>query len=655
MQVVSIEVWYHSMISLMIQSPEFSKTIELPGDKEVFLERKKGTGFCIKTEYDGVYGMGEKFDTLNQKGRSVENQVIEKFCNQGTYTYCAMPFFVTDTGLGIYIETKEKTIFSFQNMITCELPKEAVIYVFTGSIKEVVCDYMKLSGAAKLPPEYAFGVWISANRWNSQKDVERQLSCLEKYDFPASVLVLEAWSDEATFYIWNGADYEARKQKEGFHYEDFDFSHSTYWNNPREMIERLHDKGLKLVLWQIPVFKKQEDKEEVSIQLQLDKEYAIDHRLCVMNENQTPYAIPNGNWFEGSYIPDFTNAKTREFWFAKRQYLLDIGVDGFKTDGGEFIYKEDVTFSDGTTGKQGKNQYCQEYINAYADFISEKNVLFSRAGYTGTHTATILWAGDHESTNEELKNVLVAGLSAAMSGIPFWSFDIGGFAGKLPSMDLYLRSTQFACFCPIMQWHSEPDGGQFRELMAGIEGNNERSPWNMAQVYGKSDVLEEIRYWHKLRMKLIPYLFSVAKESSLQYKPMMRSLIYMFQNDRKTIRMEDEYMLGDSILVAPLLEENQRSREVYLPEGEWYGFFSETKYQGNTTIRSGESEKFPVYIRSGYSMPLQEKDHIKIQLCGEIGSDQLYTKESILEYQWHHDKISVKGVVAENIEWCFMQ
>ena len=112
----------------------------------------------------------------------------------------------------------------------------------------------------------------------------------------------------------------------------------------------------------------------------------------------------------------------------------------------------------------------------------------------GQHTAPCHWGGDQQSTNDELRHVLSAGLSAALSGILFWGFDLAGFAGPLPTLDLYRRATMLACFTPIMQWHSEPDGGQFKELMPGGEGNNERSPWNMAAVYNSPEFVTEMRF-----------------------------------------------------------------------------------------------------------------------------------------------------------------
>lgn len=591
------------MIFEIIKGQGYQKRIPLGNGLYAQIRRTEAEKLVIDVPYQGVYGLGEKFDSVNQKGKTVETQVIEKFCNQGNISYCVTPFFITDSGLGIYIKTGKKTVISLQDEIICEIPKEAEVTVFTGSIGEIIQDYVGLFQKPKLPPRYAFGIWVSANHWNCEADVDRLLAELEEYRFPASVIVLEAWSDEATFYIWNGAEYKPEKSKEGFSYEDFDFRNSPYWKDPKGMIEKLHEKGKKLVLWQIPVFKGMEP-DRTSEQLDLDKEYAIEHGLAVLNKDGTPYEIPEGNWFEGSYIPDFTNEKTREFWFRKRQYLTDIGVDGFKTDGGEFIYSKDVLFSDGTDGEEGKNQYCQDYINAYSHFITEDQVLFSRAGYAGASGTPILWAGDHQSTNDELKNVLRAALSSAMSGILFWSFDIGGFAGSLPSLDLYRRSTQMAVFTPVMQWHSEPDGGQFRELMPGAEGNNERSPWNIAMAYNKPEFIEEMRYWHMLREALLPYIYESAQTAVRESRPMMRPLVFDYQADRAVTDIEDEYLFGDSLLVAPFMEEDQTSRKVYLPEGKWHDLFTGRCYEGKKWHESDRKSRLPVYIKADATIPV---------------------------------------------------
>lgn len=620
----------------------------------------------ISIPYQGVYGMGEKFNGLNQKGSAAENQIIEKFCYQGDKTYCAAPFFVTNTGFGIYVDTMQKTMFAFGDQIRLTIPESAPIFVFTGTIPEIISDYMKLTGPVKLPPKYAFGVWISANHWNCQQKVLEQLSFIEQYQYPVNVIVLEAWSDEATFYIWHGAKYQPSAER-ALIYEDFDFSSSDYWPDPANLINTLHKQGIRLVLWQIPVYKKQSIDENICHQLELDKKEAVTNRLCVMKTDQSPYQIPEGNWFAGSMIPDFTNEATKESWFAKRQYLLDMGIDGFKTDGGEFIYQHDITFANKTDGRQAKNQYAQDYTKAYTEFLNENKVLFSRAGFTGAHTTPILWSGDQQSDNEELKSVLSAGLSAAMTGIPFWSFDIAGFAGTLPSLDLYRRATQFSCFCPVMQWHSEPDGGQFKELMPGASGNNERSPWNMALAHQCPEFVEEIRFWYYLRLNMLPYLYSEALKCRHENRPMMKPLVYQWPGDGEAVKAVDEYMLGDSLLVAPLLEESSRQREVYLPAGDWYGLFTHKKYPGGERIISDEQERMPVYLRAGTALVVQQNaaddlggyvsnqvygiDHIHLVLAGSRGSYDFYDELQHIHMDWKDKEVIVHAMDDMHISW----
>lgn len=568
--------------------------------------QREGRGhLTITLPYRGAYGMGERYDALNQKGRTVVNRVEEKFCFQGDKTYCPAPFFWTDTGFGLYAETNEVTTFRFEeDGIAVDLPPDCGAALFAGTPAEIIRDYMGLFGPARLPPEWAFGPWISANRWDTQAEAEAQLQKLREYGFPASVLVLEAWSDEATFYIWNGAKYTPVPDGGALERGDFDFAGSP-WPDPEGMIRALHDAGLRLVLWQVPVYKKQGAEEVPNRQNDLDRADARARGLCVRNGDGAPYVIPEGHWFAGSMVPDFTYPDTVEGWFAKRRYLLDMGVDGFKTDGGEFICGDDARFHDGSTGRQGQNRYPQDYTRAYTKFLGEGRVLFSRAGYAGQHTTPIHWAGDQQSQNRELKSALTAGLSAALTGIPFWGFDIGGFAGPLPTLDLYRRATQLACFCPIMQWHSEPDGGQFRELMPGAEGNNERSPWNMAETYQAPEFLEEMRFWHRLRVNLRPYLWMTARDCAAHSRPMMRPLVYDWPDDPLAAAADDEFLLGDSLLVAPLLKENAENRAVYLPQGQWVGLFDQIWHEGGRKVTAGGNFRPPVFLRRGFGLPLE--------------------------------------------------
>lgn len=614
----------------------------------------------IDLPYAAVYGMGEKYDALNQKGRTVTNRVEEKFCFQGDKTYNPAPFFWTDSGFGLYADTREVTRFAFEEQrIRVELPAECEVVLFSGTPGQIIRDYVSLFGPMKLPPKWAFGPWISANHWDTQQKTLQAARELDTNHCPATVLVLEAWSDEATFYIFNGARFVPKDGGRPLGREDFSYPDDGPWPDPDAMIEELHRAGLHLVLWQVPVYKKQGSDEVISAQNELDRQDAAARGLCVHNADGTPYTIPQGHWFAGSMIPDFTNPETVRSWFARRKYLLEMGVDGFKTDGGEFVCDPDVRFADGSTGLQGTNAYPQSYTSAYTDFIGPERVLFSRAGYAGQHTTPCHWAGDQQSVNSELRGALNAGLSAAMTGIPFWGFDIAGFAGPLPTPDLYRRATMMACFCPIMQWHSEPDGGQFRELMPGGEGNNERSPWNMEKASGQAGFAEEMAFWHRVRMNLLPYLYSEALRSVEESAPMMRPLAYLWPHDPQCVAAQEEYMLGESLLVAPLLEEEQCTRTLYLPQGRWYSLFTHRVQEGGCVVESRTEERFPVYLREGQVLALHlpsrqplgtdvgngmEPVHgLRLILAGEQGSCLFRTAPGApaLQIRWDGDTVEL--------------
>ena len=397
-------------------------------------------------------------------------------------------------------------------------------------------------------------MWISANGWNSDAEVDAQLKALKQYDYPADVMVLEAWSDERTFYRWNGAE---------------------HWVNPAEAVRRIREAGLHLILWQIPVIKQEHDGAP-GAQLLEDEREAVEKKLCIFLKNGVPYRIPEGVWFSGSLLPDFTNPETLAWWFEKRKYLLDMGVEGFKTDGGEFLLDDTAVLHDGSSGMEAHNQYPGQYIAAYHRFMEENGVrglTFSRADSTGAQTRPIHWAGDQLSTWNELRSQLQAGISSGLSGVLFWGFDIGGFAGELPSVELYLRATEFGCFSPVMQWHAEPRSGQF--YATHEDGfNNDRSPWNLADKLHEPRILEISVKYAKLRKALQPYLIQEAAWCTEHGRPMMAHLCLDFPEDENACACADQYMLGRDLLVCPIVEEGVTVRRVWLPQGIWKHYFT---------------------------------------------------------------------------------
>lgn len=596
---------------------------------------KTGTGFrvTLKRPYRAVFGFGEKFDSCDQKGKLVRACVRERCFYQGDYTYLSMPFFLTPDGFGLYVETYAEVDFDLrqEGEITVEFPvgsrgEEAKVWLLEGTPKEIITEFRSLAGMPRLFPKWVLGAWMSSNRWHTQAEIEEQLELTKKHNFPHSVLVIEPWSDHSTYYLWSGSSCKPKKGGEVISAKDVDTSTSAFWQDPKKLVDDVHAAGLKLLLWTVPSHAQGENiMSSCNVDQRLaDNEFVREEGEVVKNADGTAYEIPH-TWCIGDMVPDFTNPVASEHWFNRFRHLKDIGIDGFKTDGGEFIHDHTVKFSDGTTGLEGQNEFCVNYSRAYAEFIGEKGIVFSRAGGQETPCFSVVWAGDQESTWSEYRSILKAGLTASMSGVNCWGFDIGGFAGYLPTKELYCRAVETAAFVPVMQWHSEAVRNG-RCDFTGAWKINDRSPWNMADFHKDPAMLPRLRESFFLHYNLLPYQYALQLESHKTGVPPMRHLVLEFPADEKTYGIEDEFMLGDAILVAPVLEDYTDSRSVYLPEGKWYNLYTGNCYGGG--VHSLKLGRTPALLRDNRCVPLNLKGG---KLCSDVGSKpDCYTELTFL-------------------------
>lgn len=544
-----------------------------------------------------MYGTGERYADLEFSGRTVDHHVFNQYRDQGMRTYMPVPLAISSKGYGLYLHTGTYSEFRFGSRLGDRFEAEAELvpdrprlelYVFPGKPAEVLEAYTDVTGKPLLPPKWAFGPWMSSNNWDSQAVVMEQVERTVRHRIPATVLVLEQWSDEATFYIFNDSQYEPKSGFDVHRYEDFRFPEWGRWPDPKGMVEAIHAHGIRVLLWQIPVIKFMEGIPHA--QRDEDERTALEHGLVVRRPDGSPYRIPPFEWFKESLVADFTNPLTRKWWFEKRRYLIeDVGVDGFKTDGGECIYG-DVVFHDGRTGLEMRNLYPNLYIGAYHDFVRELTggdaVTFSRAGYAGAQNYPLHWAGDERSTFEAFRSSIIAGLTGGMSGIPFWGWDLAGFHGDVPTAELYVRSAQMAAFCPVMQYHAESKG-QF---------NQDRTPWNVAERTGKPWVLTLYKRYADLRMNLLPYIYDQAIRTSRTGVPLMRAMALAYPDDPRCARLKEQYMFGDALLVAPVAEEGRTVKDVYFPEGWWLPLFGGEMREGGRMERvPAPLEEIPVF------------------------------------------------------------
>jgi alpha-glucosidase (family GH31 glycosyl hydrolase) len=555
-----------------------------------------------------LVGLGERFDALNQRGRAPDVAVYEQYKNHGNRTYLPVPFVISSRGYATLVEGTGHVAYdlgqSVEDRWRCVAQagggKPVTIDLFVGDPAACVGALTARTGRpAAPPPAWAFGLWMSSNEWNTQARVEREVALHHEHGIPATVLVIEAWSDETTFYIWNGARYQPRAGGEAPRLGDFTFPADGPWPDPKGMTDALHAAGIRLLLWQIPALKQ---IAEPHPQHDADCAHAEEQRYVLRGAGGAPYRNP-AFWFNGAMIPDFTSPAATAWWMGKRAYLLDeLGVDGFKTDGGEHLQGRAISAGDGRRGDELVNAYPNLYIGAYHRFAIEHRggdaLTFSRAGHTGVGAFPAHWAGDENSTWEAFRRSIVAGLSAGLSGVPFWGWDIAGFSEALPSAELYLRATAMAAFCPIMQYHSE--------YTAPGEPSKDRTPWRIGEHSGDARVIPLARHFARLRMALLPYLVREAAHSAASGEPMLRALLLDHPDDPTCWGVADQFRLGRDLLVAPVVEEGATSRRLYLPQGQWHDLWSGNASQGGGWREvDAPLDQIPVFVRAGAILPLQ--------------------------------------------------
>ncbi len=568
-------------------------------------------------------GLGERFDQLYKRNKKLDICVYEQYKKQGEKTYIPIPFIVSTKGYGLFLNIPYRSYFDIGESnpnflkVESETSGDNSIYLdfflfFPGNIKKVIKLYTYITGKPTLPPKWVFGPWISSNRWNSQKIVIEQIKKTLELKIPATVVVVEAWSDESTFYIFNDADYIPKPGNEIFNYSDFTFPENGKWPDPKSLIDFIHSNDMKVLLWQIPVEKYLNKPHP---QKDADESYMIEKGFCAKESDGNPYRIP-GRWFNNGLLIDFTNKEAGDWWLSKRRYLLeDLDIDGFKIDGGEHLWKKGVIFSNGKNIDVMRNLYPIKYQEAYYNLIEEdktkERILYSRSGYFGSQKFTCHWAGDEDSTFEAFRASIRAGLSAGLSGISFWGFDLAGFSGDIPTPELFLRSTAVATFCPIMQYHSENTGK--------LPGCKDRTPWNIEEITCDKRVINVFRKFANLRMNLIPYIYNEAIYSSKTGLPLMRPLILDFPKDKRCFKYIYQYLFGRSILVAPIVWENINVMDIYLPKGKWIDFWNGKEYIGPKILEyKVPIDIVPLFVRENNIVPIDMDSNFS--LCKNMGN-----------------------------------
>ena len=502
-----------------------------------------------------IFGCGESFTGLDKRGQKLVLWTDDANGIQNQGMYKPVPFFMSSRGYGMFMHTSTPITCDFGNSFSgvdslMIGDDELDLFVFLGSPREILDEYTKLTGKSPLPPLWSFGLWMSRCTYNAETQVRDIASKLRENKIPCDVLHLDTG--------WFETDWQC----------DYEFS-TTRFTDPRKMISDLKDEGFHVSLWQLPYFV---PKNKLFPEL-------LEKNLVVRDAK--------GNLPYEDAVLDFSNPETVKWYQGKLANLLKMGVGAIKVDFGEAAPGNGL-FVDGRTGFYEHNLFPLRYNKAVADITRQttgENIIWARSAWAGSQRYPIHWGGDAESTDDGMAAELRGGLSFGLSGFSFWSHDVGGFtANSVRSMDknLFARWLAFG----MLSSHSR------------CHGIAPKEPWN----YG-TNFMDEFRTIDEMKYKLMPYVYAQAKDSSEHGLPMVRALFIEFPDDPGSWNVDDEYLYGSSILVAPLMHENETGRDVYLPPGTWIDYQTGKSHEGGWQhIDAGEIPEV-ILVRDGTVIP----------------------------------------------------
>ncbi|MCV2395996.1 hypothetical protein OEB99_16910 [Actinotalea sp. M2MS4P-6] len=573
--------------------------------------------FALRLEpAEHVVGFGERFDALDQRGRTLDAVVFEQYKAQGEHgrTYLPMPFahVVGGDGWGFHVRTTRRTWYDVGSSDPGRLVVEAAlggradeeldVAIYRGDPREVLDAFVAEVGRAEELPDWVLRLWASGNEWNTQAIATSRMDTHRELDIPVGVVVIEAWSDELGITEFGGARWTTHADGSPRRIEDFTFPADGAWPDPAGWVADMHERGIKVVLWQIPLLKTDETiarddtpwRPDQTVQVLADGDALVRDGHVVREADGTAYRN-RGWWFPRALMPDLSTPEGRAAWTEYRRYLVaDLDVDGFKTDGGEHAWGHDLRYADGRRGDEANNLNPVHFARAFGDLMrscGKAPVTFSRAGFTGSQAHGIVWAGDEDSTWAAFEHSVTAGLTASACGIVYWGWDLAGFSGPVPEPELYLRATAAATFMPVMQYHSE-----FHHHRPPLR---DRTPWNVAQTHDAPEVVEVFRRYAHLRERLVPYLAEEARAAIATARPLMRAMFVDHPREEQFWQFPGQYCLGDDLLVHPVTRPGAETWPTALPEGDWVDVWSGEAVPGGRVVeRPTPPDLIPVWCRA---------------------------------------------------------
>lgn len=532
-----------------------------------------------------IFGCGESATGLNKVGQKVNLFVTDPQGPETDQMYKPIPFFMSNRGYGMFMHTSAP--------VTCDFGATYIglnkmfmgdenldLFVFFGEPKDILDEYTDLVGKPGMPPLWSFGTWMSRITYFSEKEGYDVAANIRKNKYPCDVIHFDTG--------WFDVDWQC----------DYKFSENRF-QNPQQMLKDLKSQGFHVCLWQLPYFT---PKNRYFPEL-------IKKDMYVKNGNgELPYE---------DVVLDFSNPETVKWYQDKLAGLLNIGVSAIKVDFGEAAPLNGI-YASGKSGWYEHNLYPVRYDMAVSEItkkLHNENIMWARAAWAGSQRYPLHWGGDAATTNTGMLGTLRAGLSFGLSGFSFWSHDMGGFVKSTPE-DLYCRWLPFGFLTSHIRAHGAPP----------------TEPW----LYDSKRVQDVFRKSAEMKYRLMPYVYAQAKECTEKGLPMLRALFVEFPDDPGAWKVDDEYLFGSQILVAPLLESGITGRTVYLPEGKWIDYQTEKVYEGGWHRIEAGSLPIIMLVRDGSVLP-----HLKL---AQSTSEMDWSKMSLKVYS--ADKKQAEGLIC---------
>ena len=573
---------------------------------------------------EALFGLGEHFGALNRRGQAFASWTVDAFGVRSDRAYKNVPLLLSSQGFGVffdmtgplYYDLGQASIAAWQ--ATARADHLRAYLIVGDGMAPIMQAYHRLTGAPAVPPDWSFGFWISRWGYRNRDEVMEVARRMRQERVPCDVIHIDPY--------W-------MRYHEG-HHGDLEWD-ETAFPDPKGMIAELKALGFRLSLWASPY-------------VPLDSQMCAEGEqkgFLLKSKTRAPSALvgetgkfpsPSGGgqgrglalvhgFAKPSAAVDFTNPDAVEWFKAKNRKLLEMGVAVIKTDFAEDM-PDDAVPHDGMPAEQLHNLYPLLYQRAVFEATKEVHdygLIWGRSGYAGSQRYPVHWGGDPGCTFDDMAASLRGALSWILSGAAFASFDMGGFFGiptltDPPSPELYVRWSQMG----LLFSHARAHGH-----------TAPREPW----AYGEP-ALSIFRKYAQLRYRLLPYLYAAARHAA-EGAPLARPLVYDHPTDPTTWHIDDQYMLGPDLLVAPMFKP-RGSRQLYLPAGGWYDYWTDQRFDGGRWIRyDAELETLPLFVRAGAVLPMGPELHYANERAWDPLQFEVYpASEGVTEIELTDDR-----------------